>query len=132
MKVSLILTWRQLEALTLQPLYLLSSHKEFDIASLRADLVLDPRFINAGCRAHQVVRLMDFSSTGPDLKLSIRFVARVFNINHSAVKRVLLRGCEDPLDADDTTNFHPKLSTPWWSGSPRRYVIIKLFTGQNY
>jgi transposase len=43
-----------------------------------------------------MVRLMEFSSTKLRLNLSIRSVARVFNITHCAVKRALLRGYEDP------------------------------------
>jgi hypothetical protein len=57
-----------------------------------ADLALDPQFVNAGYRTHQIVRLMEFSSTELDLKLRIRSIARAFNIDHFAVKRALLRG----------------------------------------
>jgi hypothetical protein len=60
-----------------------------------ADGALDPQFMNAGCRAHQIMRLMEFSSTELDFKLSIWLVAHRFNIDHSAVKQVLLRAYED-------------------------------------
>jgi hypothetical protein len=39
---------------------------------------------------------MELSSTELNLKLSIRSVGRVFNIDHSAAKQVLLCGHEDP------------------------------------
>jgi hypothetical protein len=55
-----------------------------------ADLALDPQFMNARCRAHQIVRLMEFVSTELDLKFSIRSVARPFHIDHSPIKRSLL------------------------------------------
>jgi hypothetical protein len=60
------------------------------------DLALDVQFMNAGCHAPQIVRLMGFSSIKLDGKLSIRSVARAFNIDHSAVNRALLDGSEDP------------------------------------
>jgi hypothetical protein len=60
-----------------------------------ADLALNTQFVNARYRAHQMVRLMEFSSTELDLNFSIRSVTRVFNITHCAVKRALLRGYED-------------------------------------
>jgi hypothetical protein len=69
--------------------------------------------MNAGSRAHQVVRFMESSSTEPDLKLSIQSFACAFNIDHPAVKQALLRVYEDPSGADDTESFHPKSSTPW-------------------
>jgi hypothetical protein len=56
-----------------------------------ADLALDPQFMNTGCHMHQIVCLMEFSSTKLDLKLSIRLVTRSFNIDHSAIKRAFLR-----------------------------------------
>jgi hypothetical protein len=43
-----------------------------------------------------MVRLMEFSSTEFHLNLSIRSVARAFNIAHCAVKHTLLHGYEDP------------------------------------
>jgi hypothetical protein len=52
-----------------------------------ADLVLDTQFVNAGYRAHQMVRLMEFSLTELHLNLSIQSVACAFNIVHWAVKR---------------------------------------------
>jgi hypothetical protein len=59
-----------------------------------ANLPLDSQFMNAECCAHEVVRLMESSSTEQDLKLSIRSVTRAFKINHSAVKRVILSSYE--------------------------------------
>jgi hypothetical protein len=56
-----------------------------------ADLAVDTQFVNARYRAHQMVRLMEFSSTKLHLNPSIRSVARAFNIAHCA----LLRGYED-------------------------------------
>jgi hypothetical protein len=61
-----------------------------------ADLALDQQFMNTRYRAHQIVRLMEFLSTALQIKLLIRSVTRAFNIDHSAVKRVILRGYEDP------------------------------------
>jgi transposase len=39
---------------------------------------------------------MEFSSTALQIKLSIRSVTQAFNIDHSVVKRAVLRGYEDP------------------------------------
>jgi hypothetical protein len=52
--------------------------------------------MNAGCHGHQIMRLMAFSATELDLKLSVRSVTCALNIDHSAVKRALLRRYEDP------------------------------------
>jgi IS30 family transposase len=52
---------------------------------------MNPRY-----RTHQIVRLMEFSSTALQIKLSIRSIAGAFNIDHSAVKREILRSYEDP------------------------------------
>jgi hypothetical protein len=56
-------------------------------AGQTADLALDTQLVNARYRAHQIVHLMEFSSTELHCNLSIRSVARAFNIAHSAVKR---------------------------------------------
>jgi hypothetical protein len=56
-------------------------------AGQAADLALDTQFLNARYRAHQMVRLMEFSSTELHLNLFIRSVARAFNIAHCAVTR---------------------------------------------
>jgi transposase len=65
-------------------------------AGRTADLARDTQFVNARYRAHQMVRLMELSSTELHLNPSVRSVARPFNITHCAVKRALLRGYEDP------------------------------------
>jgi hypothetical protein len=65
-------------------------------AGQTADLALDTQFVNARYRAHQMVPLMEFSSTELHFNFFIRSVARAFNIAHCAVKRALLRGSEDP------------------------------------
>jgi hypothetical protein len=52
--------------------------------------------MKARYRSHQIVRLMEFSSTVLQINLSIRSVARAFNIDHSAVKWAILRGYGDP------------------------------------
>jgi hypothetical protein len=52
--------------------------------------------MNAKYRAHQIANSMEFSSTALQIKLSIRSIARAFNIDDSAVKRAILRGYEDP------------------------------------
>jgi hypothetical protein len=54
--------------------------------------------MSARCHAHQTVRLIEFSSAWPDLKLSIWSVARAFDTDHSAVKRALLRRHKDPIE----------------------------------
>jgi hypothetical protein len=51
-------------------------------AGQTADLALGTQFVNARCRAHQMVCLMEFSSTELHLNLFIRSVARLFNIAH--------------------------------------------------
>jgi transposase len=65
-------------------------------ADQTADLALDTQFVNARYRAHQMMRLMEFSSTELHFNISIRSVAREFNIAYCAVKHALLRGYEDP------------------------------------
>jgi hypothetical protein len=65
-------------------------------AGQMTDLALKTQFVNARCRSHQMVRLMEFSSTELYFNLSIRSVARAFNITHCAVQRALLRGYENP------------------------------------
>jgi hypothetical protein len=52
--------------------------------------------VNTRYRAHQMVRLMELSSTELHFNLSIQSVARAFNIAHCAVKRALLHGYIDP------------------------------------
>jgi hypothetical protein len=59
-----------------------------------ADLALDQQFMNARYCAHQIVRLMEFSSTALQIKLSIRSVAHTFDIDHSVVKRTFRHGYE--------------------------------------
>jgi hypothetical protein len=56
------------------------------------DPALDPQFVNAGYYAHEILSLVEFSSTELDLK---PFITGAFNIDHSAVKQALLRGYED-------------------------------------
>jgi hypothetical protein len=63
--------------------------------SQAADLTLGQQFMNVRYCAHQIVRLMEFSSTALQIKQPIRSVARAFNIDHSAVKRGILCGYED-------------------------------------
>jgi hypothetical protein len=61
-----------------------------------SDLALDPKFMNARFRAHQIVRLMEFASLKLHTKLSISSVARAFEVSHSAVSRANFRGYQDP------------------------------------
>jgi hypothetical protein len=65
-------------------------------ANYAARLALDHQFMNARFRAHQIVRLLEFSSTELHVELSSRSVARAFGISHSAIARAKLRGYEDP------------------------------------
>jgi hypothetical protein len=77
-------------------------------ASETADLALDTQFVSARYRAYQMVRLMEFSSTELHLNLSIRSVARAFNITHYAVMRTPRRGYEDPPGCDRHQEISPE------------------------
>jgi hypothetical protein len=99
---------------------------------LAPDPALGLQLMNAGCPTHQIVSPLQFSSTELDLKLSIRSVARAFNIDHFQVKLPFCASMKMPPAADDIGPFLPKLNTQWCSGSPRRHMITKLPTGQNY
>jgi hypothetical protein len=57
---------------------------------------LDAQFMNTRFRAHHIVRLIEFVYTDLHITSSVRAVARVFEVGHSAVKRPQLRGCDDP------------------------------------
>jgi hypothetical protein len=59
-------------------------------------IALDSVFMNARFRAHQVVRLIEFASIELHIALSVRFVARAFDVSHSAVTRARLRGDNIP------------------------------------
>jgi hypothetical protein len=49
-------------------------------------LALDAQFMNARLRAHQIVQLIEFASTELHITLSVRAVARAFEVCHSVVK----------------------------------------------
>jgi hypothetical protein len=61
-----------------------------------ANLALDQQFMDARYRAHQIMRLMEFSSSASQIKLSIRPAAWAFNIDHFAIKCAILRSYADP------------------------------------
>jgi transposase len=52
--------------------------------------------MNTTFRAHQIVRLHEFTSTDLHLTISARAVASAFNVSHLALTRAKLRGYEDP------------------------------------
>jgi hypothetical protein len=55
---------------------------------------------------------MEFLLSELDFRFFIQSVDRVFNVDHSALTRALLRGFQDLSGADEIENFHPKSSTP--------------------
>jgi hypothetical protein len=55
-------------------------------------LALDSVFMNARFRAHQIVQLIEFASVELHIALSVKSVAREFDLSHSAVTRAKLRG----------------------------------------
>jgi hypothetical protein len=57
---------------------------------------LGAQFMNARFRVHQIIRLIEFTSTELHITLSAKALARAFEVGHSAVKRAQLRGYEDP------------------------------------
>jgi hypothetical protein len=59
-------------------------------------LALDSVFMNARFGAHQIVRLIEFASTGLNIALSVRSIARAFDVSHSAERRAKLRGHDIP------------------------------------
>jgi hypothetical protein len=64
--------------------------------------------MNARYRAHRTVRLVEFSSAAWEIKLSIPSIIPASNIDHSAVKRTILRGYEDPRRAGGITTPEQK------------------------
>jgi hypothetical protein len=62
--------------------------------------------MTARFRGRQIVRLQEFASTELNITLLGRALACPFGVDHSAVKRALLRGYEDP----PTRGRHPELS----------------------
>jgi hypothetical protein len=70
-----------------------------------ARLALDPVFMSATFRAHQIVRLFRFGSDVLQISLPIRAVARAFETDHSVVKRARIRGYEE----SPARGRHPEL-----------------------
>jgi hypothetical protein len=73
-----------------------------------APLTLDRQFMSVRFRAHQIVRLLEFSSTELSITLLSRSIARAFEINHSKVARAKFRGYEDRRGAGGITNLREK------------------------
>jgi hypothetical protein len=101
-------------------------------AGQTADLALDTQFVNARYRAHQMVRLMEFSSTDLRLNLSIWSVVRVFNISQGAVKRAPLRGYEDSPGRGRHREFSREDEHALVKWIARSHIITQLSSGQNY
>jgi hypothetical protein len=97
-----------------------------------ADLTLDQQFMNARYRAHQIVRLTEFSSTALQIKLSIRSVARRFIIDHSAIKHAILRGYEDPAGRGRRRELSAEIKQALVEWITKRHITTRLSTGQYF
>jgi hypothetical protein len=75
--------------------YCLSEGDTSRLAPCASRLALDENFMNTTFRAHQIVRLHEFTSTDLHITISARAVASAFNVSHSAITRAKLHGYED-------------------------------------
>jgi hypothetical protein len=65
--------------------------------------------MNARCRAHQIVRILEFLETERDLKFFIRSLARAFDIGHCRVKRAFLCSYEDRAGREQHSELSPEV-----------------------